>query len=84
MAENGYVVTAHDSHDFRDLTNADVGLHSESAKHPSRRTVVKLTAAYFMLVSRSCYPGFKAVFAIVNGISVLQKVWLKIIFSFFF
>ena len=52
-AENGYVVTSRHSREIRDVTNQYVPIRSESAKHPSRRTVVKLTAAYVMLVTRS-------------------------------
>ena len=51
VAENGYVVTARYSREIRDVTNRGVTKRSEMAKLPSRRTVVKLTAAYVRLVT---------------------------------
>ena len=52
-AENGYVVTVRHSREIHDVTNGDVQIRSEMAKHRSRRTVVKLTTAYFMLETDS-------------------------------
>ena len=52
-ARNWSVVTPHCSRHIRDVTNQDVPIRSESAKHCSRPTVVKLTAVYVMLVTRS-------------------------------
>ena len=53
VAENGYVVTARHSREFRDVTNGNVQIRSESAKQCSRCTVVKLTMAYFTLDTHS-------------------------------
>ena len=44
-----YVVTSLPSREIRDVTNGDVVLRSEMAKHHSRCTVVKLTSAYLNL-----------------------------------
>ena len=52
-AENGYVVTAQNSRKIRDVTNGGVTKRSEMAKLRSRRTLVKLTAAYVRLVTCS-------------------------------
>ena len=43
------VVTALPSRGFCDVTNGNVLIRSERAKHLSRRTVVKLTSAYLNL-----------------------------------
>ena len=48
-----HVVTPIPSREIRDVTNGNVTKRSESAKHLSRRTVVKLTTAYFTLVTHS-------------------------------
>ena len=50
---NYYVVTILRSRDIRDVTNEAVLVRSESRKHLSRCTVVKLTAAYLTLVTDS-------------------------------
>ena len=48
-----YVVTPLPSREIRDVTNGSVTKRSESGKHDSRRTVVKLTTAYLTLVTHS-------------------------------
>ena len=49
-AENGYVVTAWHSRHIHEVTNRNVIIRSESEKQHSRRTVVKLKAAYLTFV----------------------------------
>ena len=51
--EKSYVVSTRPARQFRDVTSGDVLKRSELAKHLSRRTVVKLTAAYIRLVTDS-------------------------------
>ena len=53
MKQSLYVVTARRSRNIRDVTNGNVTKRSECAKHVSRRTVVKLTTAYFRLETDS-------------------------------